>query len=120
MFSREYSNLCKYSHIYTLENIFGVIVSAAVFLRSALRKRSDTVHAAVIVRRVYEHGRGAAPGALSQYDSVSSLCGSGTKAGGIDVYAAGSAGADASPSHSSSTSVVCAPSAGGDRWISNA
>lgn len=37
-----------------------------------------------------------------------------------DGYAAGSTGAAASPSHSSSTSAVCAPSAGGERWISNA
>ena len=37
-----------------------------------------------------------------------------------DGYAAGSTGAVASPSHSSSTSAVCAPSAGGERWISNA
>ena len=37
-----------------------------------------------------------------------------------DGYAAGSTGAAVSPSHSSSTSAVCAPSAGGERWISNA
>ena len=37
-----------------------------------------------------------------------------------DGYAAGSTGAVASPSHSSSTSAVCAPSVGGERRISNA